>query len=88
MKNIRRIAALVAVFISGVAAFLLTGSQAFAVNVSPAGGGRIIPSSPVAHQGTSAWEMAFIALAAVVFLALSATLVRIRVLVPRRPATA
>ncbi len=35
MKNIRRIAPVAAVFISGVAAFLLTGSQAFAISLSP-----------------------------------------------------
>ncbi len=88
MRSIRRIVTVATAFVTGVAAFLLTGSQAFAVNLSPAGGGPISPSSPIAHQGTSAWEMAFIAMAAVVFLAVSDTVVRVRLLVPRRPATA
>lgn len=88
MKHLRRFVTVATVVFCGVATFLLAAPQALAMNLAPAGGGPIGQASFANHQAMTGWEIAFITLAAVVFLAIVAILARLRSLVVRRSVAA
>ena len=89
MDYFRRIAAIIAALLgAATAASVAAASRAFAAIVAPPGGGPFGFASPHTHEGTSNWELAFIALAIVVFVSLSAILLRVQIRVKRPPVAA